>query len=283
MNIPIIQTKLLSYQCQTLDDQQNALKEIVQEIALSSLSRAGFFQIAAFQGGTCLRILYGLERFSEDLDFILDKPDLNFTWDHYVKNMQEDFIEYGFSIELKPKDKLNNTVKTTFLKAQSKGGLLIIKDIRTNIPKLNIKLEIDANPPKGSTTEIKYCDFPLPFSIKTQDLGSLFAGKCHALLCRKHMKGRDWYDFIWYISRQTRINFNFLSAAINQTGPWEKENILVNKGWLIQQLTKKIKALDWDATKQDVSRFLRAREQETLALWSKDFFLSRVEKLAGYL
>ncbi len=283
MNIPIIQTKLLSYQCQTVDDQQNALKEIVQEIALMSLSRAGFFHAAAFQGGTCLRILYGLERFSEDLDFILDEPNLKFTWDTYIKNMQEDFKAYGFSIELQQKSKLDKAVKTTFLKTESAVGILVIKDIRTNIPKLNIKLEVDFNPPKGSAIEIKYCDFPLPFSVKTQDLPSLFAGKCHALLCRKHLKGRDWYDFIWYISRETSINLVLLTNAINQTGPWQNQNINVTKEWLLAQFNKRIKEIDWGVAIQDVSRFLKAHEQSTLELWSEDFFLSRIEKLSRYL
>ena len=137
--------------------------------------------------------------------------------------MQEDFKVYGFSVELQQRSKLDKAVKTTFLKAKSQGGILVIKDIRTNIAKLNIKLEIDTNPPSGSTREIKYCDFPLQFSIKAQDLSSLFAGKCHALLCRDYIKGRDWYDFIWYIARQTTINFMLLNNAINRMGHGENK------------------------------------------------------------
>ncbi len=183
MSVSIIQEKLLSYQCKTVLEQENALKEITQEIALMGLSRTGFFREAAFQGGACLRILYGLERFSEDLDFVLEKADKNFNWDKYIRNMHEEFKVYGFTLEVKERSNLENSVKIAFLKADSVGGILTIKDSRTNKPKLKIKLEIDAHPPAGSTYELKYLDFPFPYSIKTQDLPSLFAGKCHALLC----------------------------------------------------------------------------------------------------
>ncbi|NNM58411.1 MAG: nucleotidyl transferase AbiEii/AbiGii toxin family protein [Legionellales bacterium] len=233
MSVEIIQSRLLTYNSQTLLEQENALKEIVQEIALAALSRADFFRMAAFQGGTCLRILYGLERFSEGLDFTLEKPDDQFTWDNYIKNMREEFNAYGFDLEVKQRSKNDNAVKTAFLKTDSKGGFLIIKDLRTNNPQLRIKLEIDTNPPSGSTYELKYLDFPLPYSIKTQDMSSLFAGKCHALLCREYVKGRDWYDFSWYIARRTPINLTLLSNAINQKGCWENQEIGVTKAWVL--------------------------------------------------
>src|SRR5579862_4638448 len=148
MSVEIIQQRLLDYDCKTVNDQDNALKEIAQEIALMGLSRAGFFRIAAFQGGTCLRILYGLERFSEDLDFVLEKPDKKFNWEMYVKNMREEFSAYGYALEITNRTKLDKVVRTAFLKADSEGGILIIKDSRSNRPKLQIKLEIDTNPPE---------------------------------------------------------------------------------------------------------------------------------------
>ncbi len=283
MSISIIKERLLHYQCKTILDQENALKEIAQEIALMALSRAGFFRYAAFQGGTCLRILYGLERFSEDLDFVLEYENKNFDWGDYLKNMQEEFEAYGFSLTLKKRSGLDNAVKTTFLKANSQGGLLLIKDKRSNKPKLCIKLEVDTHPPQGSSYQLKYLDFPLAYGIRTQDLPSLFAGKCHALLCRQYTKGRDWYDFIWYISKKTSINFTLLNNAIAQAGPWSKEHIAVDKTWFLNNLKQKIISLDWNAAKQDVARFLKAKELPTLELWSTDFFLSRLEKLEHYL
>jgi predicted nucleotidyltransferase component of viral defense system len=283
MSIAIIQQKLLTYQCQTVLEQENALKEIAQEIALMALSRAGFFRIAAFQGGTCLRILYGLERFSEDLDFVLEHPEKNFNWDIYIKSMREEFSAYGYTLEVLNKSKLDKTIRTAFLKADSEGGILLLKDARTNRAKLQIKLEVDTHPPDGSLFEIKYLDFPLPYSVKTQTVSSLFASKCHALLCREYTKGRDWYDFVWYVSRQTPINFILLTHAIAQAGPWAGLDKTVNSEWLLNELKNKISQIDWHAAKQDVARFLRPRELATLELWGADFFLSRLEKLSDYL
>lgn len=281
MSVEIIQQKLLDYQCQTVLDQENALKEIAQEIALMALSRTGFFHKAAFQGGTCLRILYGLERFSEDLDFVLGAPDENFVWDLYVAGMQDEFELYGYTLEVINKNKLDKVVRTAFLKAESTGGILVLKDSRTNRPKLQIKLEIDTNPPAGSNYELKYLDFPLPYEVKTQDLPSLFAGKIHALLCRPYTKGRDWYDFIWYVSRQTPVNFLLLTHALQQKSAWQ--NVTADPVWLLEALNIKIKNMDWDEAKKDIARFLRPRELSTLDLWSTEFFLSRVNKMAKFL
>ncbi len=283
MSVEIIRQKLLDYQCQTILDQENALKEIAQEIALMALSRAGFFRIAAFQGGTCLRILYSLERFSEDLDFVLEKPDPSFDWQEYVINMQEEFSAYGYTLEVIPKPNVDKAVKKAFLKANSEGGLLVLKDNRTNRAKIQIKLEIDSNPPEGAEYELKFLDFPLPYTVKTQDVSSLFAGKSHALLCREYTKGRDWYDFIWYVNRKASINFKLLENALDQVGPWQNQNISVTKAWFIQELKTKIAHVDWETAKKDVARFLKPRELFGLEVWSKELFMSVVDNLEAYL
>lgn len=280
-NLGIIQERLLTYQCKTILDQESALKEIMQEIALMALARAGFFRIAAFQGGTCLRILYKLPRFSEDLDFILEKSDKHFEWSNYIQCMLDEFNTYGLAVEFQDKKKSDKAIQSIFLKTNSVGGLLIIKSEQKT--QFKIKLEIDTHPPYGSSYEMKYLDFPLPYSIKTQDLPSLFASKSHVLLCRQYVKGRDWFDFIWYISREIQINFSLLTHAINQAGPWKGKNIIITPIWFVQILKSKIQSIDWFMAKKDVMRFLRERELESLEIWSEAFFLSRVEKLAGYL
>jgi len=282
MSIQLIEERLLTYQPKTVLEQENALKEIAQEIALMALSRTDFFHVAAFQGGACLRILYGLARFSEDLDFTLENPDKNFAWEKYLKNMCEEFNTYGYNLELEDRANLEKSVKIAFLKANSIGGMLVLKDAKTNKLKLKIKLEIDTNPPTGSNYELKYLDFPLPYSVKTQDKPSLFAGKCHALLCRSYVKGRDWYDFLWYISQLVPINFTLLENAIKQMGPWQDQNITVTPEWFFTQLETKINIIPWEQAKQDVIRFLKPHEAITLDLWNKNFFLSRLEKLASY-
>ena len=279
MSVEIIQQRLLTYQCLTVLEQDNALKEIAQEIALQALSRAGFFKVAAFQGGTCLRILYGLERFSEDLDFTLEDPDSHFSWTPYLNMLQEEFSAYGYQLDVINKTQLDKAVRSVFLKTDSIGGMLILKDSRTNRPKIQIKLEIDTNPPKGSEYELNYLDFPLPYSVRTQDLPSLFAGKCHALLCRNYTKGRDWYDFIWYVSRKTTINLVLLTAAIQQTGPWKEQSVLATPAWICQELISKINTINWSDAKKDVARFLKPRELASLEQWTQAFFISRVDKI----
>lgn len=146
-----------------------------------------------------------------------------------------------------------------------------------------MKLEIDVNPPKGSTSEIKYLDFPLVFGVRLQTLPSSFAGKMHALLCREYVKGRDWYDFIWYVSQNTQINYALLQNALQQTGPWCDKKIEVNKNWLLTALKNKIAHLPWHEVANDVIRFLKPHEQKSLEYWNRDFFISRVEKLSNYL
>lgn len=279
MSVQVIQARLLSYHCQTLLEQEHALKEIAQEIALMALARKNFFRVAAFQGGTCLRILYGLPRFSEDLDFVLLQPDPHFDWSSYVEEMQAEFLTYGYSLEVTNKSKLSRPVKMAFLKAESLGGILLLRDIRTNQPKLQIKLEIDSNPPAGSSYEIKYLDFPLAYAIQTQDLASLFASKCHALLAREYVKGRDWYDFLWYLSRKVSINLTLLGYALKQTGYLKAEDDLTRVLFL-ERLRDRIQSISWSETRKDVARFLPAHELPALELWSQDFFLSKLEQLS---
>ena len=140
-------------------------------------------------------------------------------------------------------------------------------------------MEIDTNPPSGSQTEIKYLDFPFVSSVTVQDKPSLFAGKVHALLCREYIKGRDWYDFLWYTSQGIKINYKFLASALRQQGSWKGQNVDVNLDWCMAELEKVIKSIDWKTTAEDVRRFVRVAEQPSLDLWCKELFLSQLDKL----
>ncbi len=281
MSITLIENRLQQYPVLSKQDELNAIKEIAQEIALAGLSRSDFFKHAGFQGGTCLRIIYGLSRFSEDLDFILLKPDKNFIWKPYLSLMLSEFQAYGFQIEVQDRSKADDNIKKAFIKDDSFGQVLKLNHKRnaSDIQKIQIKLEIDTHPPMASQFEVKYLDFPYPFSLTLQDLPSLFAGKCHALLCRTYAKGRDWYDFVWYVSQKTEINYLFLKNALYQSGPWKGKNISLTKEWVIDALSEKVKTINWEQTKQDVARFLKPREAETLQLWSTEFFNQMINKL----
>ncbi|MGD9592207.1 MAG: nucleotidyl transferase AbiEii/AbiGii toxin family protein [Candidatus Berkiella sp.] len=282
MNVEIIEQRLAIYQCKTRLDEINALKEISQEIALMSLSKAGFFKEVEFHGGTALRILYGINRFSEDLDFALLKPTKKFNLNHYLKNIQNDFDTYGIHVSSTDRKEISKTVQKQFLKIDSLGSELSLEyPGNRSEGKIKIKFEVDTNPPQGAKTELKYLTFPLSFSVLAKDQSSMFAGKLHALLCRAYEKGRDWYDFVWFISSKTDINYDLLTHAINQQGPWANQSIKIDRNWLIKQLSKKIKQLHWPNIIQDVKPLLRTQEQTALKVWGEAFFLSLTDKLVN--
>lgn len=285
MSIKIIQERLNSYKCESRQEEENAVREITQEVALLCLYNADFFKRAAFQGGACLRIFYGTNRFSEDLDFALIAPDPRFGFSNYLENLKKGFEAYGYTIEIQDRAKTKGAVKTLFLKDDSLGKIIDLTHptIEGRARSIKIKLEIDCDPPSGAKIENKFHDFPLNFSVTAHDLPSLFATKSHALLCREYTKGRDWYDFLWYAGRKVGINFELLSNAIDQQGPWQGQNIKVDKKWYLEEMAKKIESTDWEEAKQEVQRFLRPIELKALELWNSDLFLASIAKLGETL
>lgn len=285
MSIKIIQERLASYQAASWQEEELALKEILQELALAGLARTDFFRNVAFHGGTALRVLYGLDRFSEDLDFTSKSPNPSFRLVSYLKALQEELNVYGVSVTVQDRSKAEEAVQKAFLKEDSIGRQLTLEYYpRAQKPKkIRIKLEVDTNPPLGSKFETKYLDFPFPFAITIQDLPSLFAGKGHALLCREYLKGRDWYDFVWYVSRKTQLNYLYLANGCQQSGLWKREEPMATKEWYLEAMTKKIKSIDWEEAKKDVARFLKPNALKSLEVWSQEFFLDRIQKLAASL
>jgi len=281
MSVQMIQQRLLNYNCRTDIEEQQAIREITQEVVLASLGRGDFFKHALFQGGTCLRIFYGLNRFSEDMDFILREINPEFQLKDHVKHLTDELAAYGYNIEITDRNKADATVKKAFLKDNSLGKVLDLRHASQAGPtaKIRIKLEVDTNPPSGSGHELKYLDFPFVSSVAVQNRPSLFAGKLHALLCREYIKGRDWYDFIWYTGNRTGINYDFLTSAINQLGPWKGKSITVDKKWLLNELERTIVSTNWKQAAEDVRRFVRVAEQPSLDLWSKELFLEQLGKL----
>jgi predicted nucleotidyltransferase component of viral defense system len=282
MSVKMIQDRLDSYGCRSALEEEQALREITQEIVLAALGRTDFFRKAGFQGGTCLRIFHGLNRFSEDLDFALKTAEGAFTLKAYLQDLTKEMAAYGYEVEIDDRSKAEQAVRQAFVKDSSLGRLLRLSYQPTTGPmhKLRIKLEVDANPPEGAGFEIKYLDFPYPSAVCVFDLPSLFAGKFHALLCREYLKGRDWYDFIWYTARQTAVNYALLGHALAQIGPWKGRPTAVNRAWCVAQLQEKIKTADWRKARDDVRRFLKPNELPSLELWSAGFFLAQVEKVA---
>ncbi len=264
-------------------EQEEVMKDIWLKIILNGLYEGNFFHEAIFQGGSSLRLIHQIPRFSDGLDFILKQPDPNFRWQPYQEAIEDACKQYGILLKMKDKSEVSRSIQQKFVKENSIGKLLEMSFKHYPSNKLTLKLEIDLNPPAGSLTQMKFLDFPTEFSVDFQDLPSEFASKCHALLCRKVMKGRDWYDFIWFINQKVVPNFHLLSNAINQHGPWAGQLTQVTPIWYIDTLREKIKTVDWDAAKKEVSPFLEESEKKNLAFWNNEFFDKHLEKLNNLL
>jgi len=278
--IELIKKRLAEYNVSNPVEEENALKEIVQEIMLFALWRADFFEVAAFQGGTSLRILHGLPRFSEDIDFILLEPNPAFSWQPYLEKLTETCNEFGIQPEALDKKNMDRNVKSALIKDSSIANQLNLSFVNNKSgQKLKIKLEIDCNPPAGSGFDYTYLDFPVDFEVGHQDMSSNFSLKTHALLCRPYLKGRDWYDFNWYIAQGVTPNFLLLQNALIQYGPWKGESFNVDREWLFTALSEKISSVNWNDAAADVERFLKPVEQKSLKLWSKRFYMNKLDKL----
>jgi len=281
MSIRILEQKLRSYAVSSEIEEMQALREITQEVILASLGRTGFFNQAAFQGGTCLRIFYGLNRFSEDLDFTLLAPNPTFAWKSYLEQVTNDVASFGYVMEVTDRHETTSSVRLAFLKDEAVGKILELQFAGKSkmLGKIRIKLEIDINPPSGGQHELKYMDFPYLSPVTVQTPATLFAGKIHALLCREYVKGRDWYDFIWYTARKTPINYHYLEEALHQSGPWKNTKIDIDRRWLYDALYQRITNINWQEAAKDIRRFIPASEQFSIELWSAEVFIQQLDKL----
>lgn len=274
----LIQRRLERYNSTNAEEELMALKEITQDVALYSLYKSGFFQKAAFLGGTSLRILHGIDRFSEDLDFSTITPEVNFDLAKYLDDATLIMNAYGYDLSINKKDLDDKAVQSRFLKDDSIKKVLTFKYFQDSRQKIKIKIEIDTNPPLGAVHGLSYVDFPEDFPVSAYDLPTLMAGKLHALLCRPYPKGRDWYDFLWYVSNKVSPNLNFLNNALIQLGPWKGKKIEVNSLFLQKEMAKKIKSLDWKDLALDARKFLTMERAKSLELWSSEFFESKLKK-----
>lgn len=276
---PIVEQMLSSYPVTNVYDKKNAIKEILQEIVLCGLSRSGFFRSSAFYGGTALRIFYGLDRFSEDLDFSLQARDEMFHLTDHFPQMERELRAYGFSFRVETKEKTHSSdIHSAFLKGGTREHLLLIDpedpvalSVSPN-EQIKIKFEIDTNPPGGATFETRYRLLPIPYEITLYDEPSLFAGKLHAVLCRawkSRVKGRDLYDYVFYRSRSTPVNLAHLSARLYQSGFLPDEKMLSIPD-LEALLCDRFSSIDYEQAKQDVIPFIK--NPAALEVWKTDFF-----------
>ncbi|GAA7237195.1 nucleotidyl transferase AbiEii/AbiGii toxin family protein [Helicobacter pylori] len=279
----IIEQMLKKYNPQSETELINALKEIFQEITLLGLYRGGFFNKAAFYGGTSLRILYGLERFSEDLDFSLLEKNKNFDIEKYFPSIVSEFEALGLEISLNKKSKSSDTnIESAFLKNDTSIHTLNIeakglKNIHSG-RKIKIKLEVDVNPPLKFQTESKTLLLPMTFNVRTMTLPNLYAGKMHALLFRSwknRVKGRDWFDFEWYVKNNSPLNLEHLCQRMKESGNFKKD--ILTKEEFVKLLYNKIDTLDIQQTINEVKGFVK--DARVFDFWSKDYFKLLVSKV----
>lgn len=278
--------RLESYKCSSNQEYEAALLEIIQEIALLGLWRAKFFEKAVFYGGTALRILYGLDRFSEDLDFSLLTKTSDFDLKTYHHSVARELQSLGFEVTLEEKKKtINSAIQSAFIKANTKEHFLRIglpvsdqKRLHTN-KLLKIKFEVDTDPPLKFNVNYLPLTFPGPFSVATMTLPDLFAGKMHALLFREYkgwVKGRDWYDFLWFLGQKIPLGLEHLEERMRQTAHFPKDQHLTEKK-LRTLLEDRIRQLDVNAAVADVRRFLK--DPWKIDHWSREYFLESAANL----
>jgi len=270
--VKVIEQMLARYPA---EERRHALREVMQEIALAGLQRAGFFDKAAFYGGTCLRIFHGLPRFSEDLDFSLLVPDAEFSLQPYFRALVEEFSAFGFSVEISQRQKtVPSAVVSAFLKENTS-----VYDVRVAGQRLlKIKFEVDTDPPGGFTTEEQLLVQPYSFHVKCFALPDLYAGKMHALLFRRwknRVKGRDWFDFEWYVRNATPLNLGHLEERARQSGDWGGE--VLDEAAFRHLLEARIQSLDIQAARRDVQPFVRTPSQ--LDIWSHEYFMALLDRV----
>ena len=262
----IYQNMLSAYDLSTDQSKRNATFEVNQQIILAGLYQGGFFEKAAFYGGTCLRIFHGLNRFSEDMDFSLLNKNDSFDFSQYFQPIIDEFDAIGRKVDIQKKDKKNfGKVESAFLKDTTD-----VYDISFQTEKsIKIKIEVDTNPPLHFTTEQKLLIEPRSFMTRCFTLPNLFAGKMHALVYRawkNRVKGRDWYDFEWYIRNRIPLDFIHLQERIKEFNGCEK-----SKEEFIADLEQRLKSADIKQVKADVMPFIKNPKEMTI--WSNEYFL----------
>ena len=284
----VIEQMLKSYHVENIYDRKNAMKEIMQEIVLCGLSRAGFFKKAAFYGGTALRIFYGLDRFSEDLDFSLEAEELDFDLGSYFPVLEKEVKSFGLNVEIQEKAKTKeSTIRSAFLKESTKEYLLLFyadEKIAGSVSRhetVRIKFEVDVNPPAYATFEHKYRLLPVPYEVKMYDMPSLFAGKIHAVICRawqSRIKGRDLYDYIFYLSRGAAVNQKHLrERLIDSKYITADADCSLNE--TKKMLAERFDSIDYVQARRDVEPFIH--DTSVLDAWSSEFFRQITDRLTA--
>lgn len=282
----VIEQLIQNYNPRNSDEVKNAIREITQSIVLIGLSRSNFFSKASFYGGTALRIFYGLNRYSEDLDFTLNAVDESFSLAPYIHSIVNVAKSYGIDLNVEVKSK---KIETPIESASTKLNTFqmfisfnIDERLTSRLHKdelIKVKFEVDCNPSLGFNVESKWITEPELASINVLDIESLFAGKLHAILCRNYkntVKGRDFYDFIFYINKKIKPNLNYLKNKLIESNILDKDDaftIDILKEMLVQRFNQ----IDFKQVRDDAQKFVM--KNEDLSLYCKELFIDCVNKM----
>ena len=272
MNNEIYDNMLSAYDMVTEQQRRNAIFEVNQQVILAGLYNGGFFDVAAFYGGTCLRIFHDLQRFSEDMDFSLLAPDDKFDFTKYFQPRIDEFAIVGREVEIKKKDKKGfGKVESAFLKDNTD-----VYDVSFLTEKsIKIKIEVDTQPPLNFKTEQKLLLQPHSFMTRCFTLPDLFAGKMHALVYRgwkNRVKGRDWYDFEWYVRHNVPLDFVHLAERVRQFN-----NAEIGQAEFMVQLKNRLASANINQVKSDALPFVRNPKE--LDIWSNDYFVQLADMM----
>lgn len=281
-----IEEIIKSYNPKTIEETKAIIRELLQQIVLIGLSRSGFFNFASFYGGTALRIFYGLNRYSEDLDFTLNKEDRNFSLEPFINKIIEVAHSYGLEIDVQTKNKkIETPIESAFAKLNTYQTFIKLK-VDDKLVKLlhkeeliKVKFEIDCNPALGFNIENKYLNMLEFANVAVLDKESLFAGKLHAILCRNYkntVKGRDYYDFLFYIQKRVKPNLIYLRNKLIESHKLN-ENDEFNIEILKIMLKDRFSNVDFDQAKNDAEHFVFKKED--LSYYSKELFIDMVDKI----
>jgi len=272
MNRDIFEQMLSRYPMDSVDARRNATYEVLQQVVLSGLYRGGFFSEAAFYGGTCLRIFHGLERFSEDLDFTLLRKDPSFSMEKYFPAIIDECRLLGREVEITLKNKQSfGQVESAFLKDNTDVYDLSFRTEKS----IKVKIEVDTQPPLEFDTEERLLLQPFSFMTRCLTLPNLFAGKMHALVFRtwkNRVKGRDWYDFEWYVRNSVLLNFHHLQVRIREFNGKE-----LDRKQFAELLKEKLASADMAQVRNDVRPFLK--NANDIDIWSNDYFLQLADRI----
>jgi hypothetical protein len=283
----VLKSLISDYSRSNEEESIQALREILQHIALLGLWRSKFFEKAAFYGGTALRIFYGLPRFSEDMDFSLLNPNTGFSLVPYIKAIHRELDSLGLKVTIETKKRGQvSQIESAFIKADTIQNLIYLEvpqeitGVLHRNARVKVKLEIDILPPPYARYKVESLLLPVPFLVKLFSPSCLFSGKMHALLCRQwksRIKGRDYFDFLWFIGKNIPCDLKHLKARMVQTGHL-KQNITLDRKLLIKLLHEKIESVDLQKAKHDVEPFVN--DIHALDLWTPDLFHRTINKIS---